>query len=53
MLLAGMRLAQFGAQLRHLAPQRIEGAGELLRDGAERAERRLQLAALVVDQFEW
>ena len=40
------------AQLRDLAAQRIEGAGELLRHRAKRLERCLQFGALVVDQLE-
>src|ERR1700691_610088 len=52
MLIARMRLSQLQAQLRHLGAQRIEGAGKLLRDGTEGAERRSELTALGVDEVE-
>ncbi len=52
MLLAGMRLAQFRAQLRDLGAQRVECAGQLFRHRTEGEERRLQFGATVFDQLE-
>ena len=45
MLLARVRLDQFPLQLRDLAAQRVECAGQLLGDGAEGAEGCLQFGA--------
>ena len=47
MLVAGVRLRQIVLQLRDLAAQRIEGAGQLLGHRAEGAEGRLQIGALI------
>jgi hypothetical protein len=51
-LIARMRLAELAAQLRHLATQRFEGAGELFRNGTESAERCGEFAALEIDEVE-
>ena len=47
---AGVRLVELVPQLRHLPAQRIERSGKLLGYRAERAKRRGELAARIVDQ---
>jgi len=47
MLVAGVRFREVVLQLRNLAAQRIEGAGQLLGHRAEGAEGRLQIGALI------
>jgi hypothetical protein len=50
-LLAGVRLAQFGAQLRDLGAQRVEGAGQLFRHRTEGEKCCLQFGATVFNQL--
>ena len=46
MLAARARLAEFGAQPRHLVAKRVESAGELLGDRAEGQEGRLKVGSV-------
>src|SRR5271165_4894016 len=53
MLLAGVGLAQFDAQLCDLSTQGVEGVGELFRHRTEGEKRCLQFGASAFDQLEF